>query len=161
MFFANSRERFLWINWLDCEQYGMNQKKKKNTINTVQCLSQIHWQFQWFFLSGREMAHDNKMKINLVVNYESKPVKSNLGWRHHPITWLHKTFKTEFRWPSWWQHQSASFCHWASSLLQASILRNRIEGKGGFEFSKFETWLVNYECYCENMYWCIHKATSV
>ena len=114
-----------------------------------------------FFLSGREMAHDNKMKINLVVNYESKPVKSNLGWRHHPITWLHKTFKMEFRWPSWWQHQSASFCHWASSLLQASILRNRIEGKGGFEFSKFETWLVNYECYCENMYWCIHKATSV
>ena len=30
------------------------------------------------FLSGREMAHDNKMKINLVVNYESKPVKSNV-----------------------------------------------------------------------------------
>ena len=113
------------------------------------------------FLSGREMAHDNKMKINLVVNYESKPVKSNLGWRHHSITWLHKTFKTEFRWPSWWQHQSASFCHWASSLLQASILRNRIVGKGGFQFSKFETWLVNYACYCENMDWCIHKATSV
>ena len=29
MFFANSRERFLWINWLDCEQYGMNQKRKR------------------------------------------------------------------------------------------------------------------------------------
>ena len=29
MFFGNSRIRFFQTSWLDCEQYGQNQYKKK------------------------------------------------------------------------------------------------------------------------------------
>ena len=29
MFFGNLRIRYFWISWLNCEQYGKNQYKKK------------------------------------------------------------------------------------------------------------------------------------
>ena len=35
MFFENSGIRFFEISWLDCEQYGKNQYKKNNTIEST------------------------------------------------------------------------------------------------------------------------------
>ena len=41
--------------WLDCEQYGKNQYKKRNTINIIQCLK-----LEDGSLSCHEKAHDIK-----------------------------------------------------------------------------------------------------
>ena len=72
MFFENSRIRFFKISWLDYEQYGKNQYKKKNTINIQFNLQRVKIIFKecqktigiillcFIFLFCGEKSHDNK-----------------------------------------------------------------------------------------------------
>ena len=83
MFFANSRKRFFKSSWLDCEQYGKNQYKKKNKINIVRCLKctinfilfkcyRSNDNSNYFYLVAKMfMIKNSVVKIqNLVLNYD-------------------------------------------------------------------------------------------
>ena len=73
MFFENSGIRFFKISWLDCEQYGKNQyKKKNNRINNQFNRQRVKITVKesqktigiillsFIFLFCRKKAHDNK-----------------------------------------------------------------------------------------------------
>ena len=84
MFFANSRKRFFKSSWLNCEQYGKNQYKKKNKINIVRCLKYMinsillkcyrsNDKSNYFYLVAKMfmITKNSVVKIqNLVLNYD-------------------------------------------------------------------------------------------
>ena len=115
---------FFKISWLDCEQYGTNQCKKRNTINIVQCSKcwlpydlnvtdplMIPFNIFFYLVMKRLMITKNPLvKIkNFAVNHKSSPVKLN------PALWIlitNMVYTIDHVWHLFRILKPISHCHW-------------------------------------------------
>ena len=71
--FGNLRIRFFKVSWLDCEQYGKNQHKKKEHNQQLS----VQGVMITLILSKCHRPIDNSIDFIFTLSWKSRPVKSN------------------------------------------------------------------------------------